>query len=128
MIDIICDGDGLPPILRRQAELIYGVKNLAENAVGFAKTFVNIEGAWDSATISISIEDDGPGFDPAVIDRLGEPYVSGRSDRAKAGGLGLGFFIAKTLIERTGGRVEFGNMKDGGARVNLTWPRDVLVA
>lgn len=127
-IDILCEGEGPTPVLKRQAELIYGIKNLSENAVGFAKTYVTIEGAWDAETISISIEDDGPGFDPAVRDRLGEPYVSRRSDRAKAGGLGLGFFIAKTLIERTGGHVEFGNRKSGGARVHLVWPREALVA
>ena len=77
--------------------------------------------------IKIIITDDGPGFDPRVRDRLGEPYVSARPMDGKAGGLGLGVFIAKTLIERTGGDVTFGNAKDsGGAVVMLQWSRDHL--
>ena len=127
-IDIHVNGDGIPPTLRRQAELIYGLKNFIENAAGFAKTSVDITGQWTDDALSISIEDDGKGFNAAVRDRLGEPYVSGRSDAAKAGGLGLGFFIAKTLVERTGGSVDFGNRAEGGARVSLRWPLNALTA
>ena len=58
--------------------------------------------------------------------KLGEPYVSGRDEASKAGGLGLGVFIATTLIERTGGSVKFNNRAGGGARVILQWPRSVL--
>ncbi len=127
-IDIQVREDETGPVLRRQAELIYGLKNFIENAVGFARTEVIISGNWTENDLSISIEDDGKGFDANVRDRLGEPYVSGRSDPSKAGGLGLGFFIAKTLVERTGGQVEFGNRAEGGARVNLIWPVRVLTA
>ncbi len=125
-IDIHVDGESTGPVLRRQAEILYGLKNFIENAVGFARTNVQISGSWTESDLSIAIEDDGRGFDAAVRDRLGEPYVSRRSDTSEAGGLGLGFFIAKTLVERTGGRVEFGNRSEGGARVNLVWPIRVL--
>jgi len=59
--------------------------------------------------------------------RLGQPYVS-RRQRPKqvdelAGGLGLGVFIATTLIERTGGKVIFGKSPQGGARIELVWSR-----
>ena len=101
-IRIDVDGPGAEPTLRRQAELVYGLKNFIENAAGFAKSTVRINGLWTEDRISISIEDDGPGFNAQVRDRLGEPYVSGRNERDQAGGLGLGFFIAKTLVERTG--------------------------
>ena len=110
-IDIHVRGEGDAPYISRQAELLYGLRNLIENAADFAKTHVTITGIWDAERITISIEDDGPGFDPAIRLRLGEPYVSRRGQKAgtskansqKAGGLGLGVFIAKTLIERTGG-------------------------
>ena len=125
-IRIDVDGSGPEPILRRQAELIYGLKNFIENAAGFAKHTVRINGLWTEDRISISIEDDGPGFNAQVRDRLGEPYVSGRSEQDKAGGLGLGFFIAKTLVERTGGQVDFSNISGGGARVFLSWALDEL--
>ena len=76
----------------------------------------------------IHIEDDGPGFSPAVRARLGEPYVSVRGEANKVGGgLGLGFFIAKTLIERTGGSVSFDNHpRSGGAFITLSWPVERL--
>ncbi len=121
-------GEGPEPNLRRQAEILYGLKNFIENAVEFAGSRVNVTGSWTAETVTISIEDDGPGFAPTVRARLGEPYVSARGEANKmAGGLGLGFFIAKTLIERTGGRVSFDNHpRSGGAFITLSWPLDRL--
>ena len=126
-ITISVVGEGASPALRRQAELAYGLRNLFENAVGFAEAQVNVTGKWDSETISIKIVDDGPGFGADIIHKLGEPYVSSREEKTQAGGLGLGFFIAKTLIERTGGKMKFGNLKDGGATIDLSWPKEALV-
>lgn len=127
-IDIKTYGEGQEPNLRRQAEILYGLKNYIENAVEFANSRVTLTGAWTKDSISISIEDDGPGFAPAVRARLGEPYVSVRGEANKtAGGLGLGFFIAKTLIERTGGTVNFDNHpRSGGAFIMLSWPLEKL--
>lgn len=126
-IDIHIDGSSPPPRIPRQAELIFSLKNFIENAMDFAKSVVIIQMLWDEGEIKIIISDDGPGFDPRIRDRLGEPYVSGRQKDRKAGGLGLGVFIAKTLIERTGGRVTFGNDKsNGGAVIILIWPRHIL--
>jgi len=124
-IDISADGPGvLPPNLRRQAELIYGLTNIVENAVDFASETVSLTGRWDADYIYVDILDDGPGFDPGIKSKLGEPYVSSRTDKSGAGGLGLGFFISKTLIERTGGTVDFGNRrKNPGAFVRIRWPR-----
>ena len=122
-------GEGPEPSLRRQAEILYGLKNYIENAVEFATSRVTLTGVWTMDSVNIRIEDDGPGFAPAVRARLGEPYVSVRGEANKmAGGLGLGFFIAKTLIERTGGRVSFDNHPEsGGAFITLNWPLERLV-
>ena len=125
-ISVSVSGDGPAPIIERKAELLYGLKNFIENAMDFANSQVDISGSWTKTHIMISIEDNGPGFDPAVRDRLGEPYVTSRPHKSNAGGLGLGFFIAKTLIERTGGSVRFRNRRHGGASVNLKWPRAAL--
>lgn len=127
-IEIKTYGEGSEPNLRRQAEILYGLKNFIENAVEFAGSRVTLTGAWTLDSVSISIEDDGPGFAPAVRARLGEPYVSVRGDANKvAGGLGLGFFIAKTLIERTGGTVSFDNHpRSGGAFITLNWPLEKI--
>jgi two-component system sensor histidine kinase RegB len=64
------------------------------------------------------------------MDRIGEPYVrSSKRRRMNAGsettGLGLGFFIAKTLLERSGAAVDFENRKfpDRGAVIRVRWER-----
>ncbi len=127
-IDIELDGEDHPPMIRRQAELLYGLRNLIENAVSYARSSVVLTGGWTDNAILLTITDDGPGFNAAVRDRLGEPYVSGRAEKSKAGGLGLGLFISKTLLERTGATVEFNNRKAGGAIVTLVWPIDAIRA
>lgn len=116
--------------LRRSPEIIYGLTNLVENAVDFASAAVTLRGRWDNDYVHIDVLDDGKGFEPNVRSRLGEPYVTSREGRTdqesglQGGGLGLGFFIAKTLIERTGGTVTFGNRRrNPGAFVRLRWPR-----
>ena len=126
-ISLDVSGEGKEPVLKRQAELLYGLKNFVENAVDFASSAVQLTGRWDDTTLTLTIDDDGDGFDPAILGRLGQPYVS-RRQRPKAvdelaGGLGLGVFIATTLIERTGGKVIFGNSPQGGAQIKLVWSR-----
>jgi len=68
----------------------------------------------------VTIRDDGPGFSQLVLDRIGEPYIS--EGRRGNGQMGLGIFIAKTLLERTGARLIFGNCDTGGAKVSVVWP------
>jgi two-component system sensor histidine kinase RegB len=88
---------------------------------------VQLTGQWNAETLTLTIDDDGPGFDPTIKGRLGQPYVSKRQRPKQvdelAGGLGLGVFIATTLIERTGGKVSFERSPQGGARIRLVWPR-----
>jgi len=118
----------------RRPEVAHGLGNLIENAADFAQTKVDIEASWDDNNVFITIADDGAGFDPEILARLGEPYVTSRpaldqlADATAEGhaGLGLGFFIAKTLIERTGGKVTFGNKPGGGALVRTVFPRASL--
>ncbi len=54
-----------------------------------------------------------------MLELVGEPYLSTRNE---AGGLGLGIFIAQTLLARTGATLQFGN-REQGARVTITWDR-----
>lgn len=124
-------GEGPEPALRRQAELLYAMKNFVENAVDFARDQVNLTGHWTEDYITLTIDDDGPGFEPTIMGRLGQPYVTMRTRQKtkpdRAGGLGLGVFIATTLIERTGGAVHFSRAPLGGARVEAKWPRNSLI-
>src|ERR1700751_1710227 len=97
------------PAGTRNPAILYGVGNLLENAVDFARATVEVNAWWNNDTVEIVISDDGPGFAPDILKRIGEPYLSRRRayDDAANGhqGLGLGVFIARTLLERTGAQV-----------------------
>ncbi len=135
-IEVRCPGtDGFEnaegPKVWRHPEIIHGLGNLVENAVDFAKSKVVAEARWGTDTLSVVIKDDGPGFAPEIMAELGEPYVSTRraenlaedADPDEAIGMGLGFFIAKNLLERTGAHLDVQNVDDGGAEITVTWPR-----
>ncbi len=117
------------PVGTRNPAILYGVGNILENAVDFARKAVEVNAWWNNETVEIVISDDGPGFAPDILKRIGEPYLSRRrgSEDPQGGrrGLGLGVFIARTLLERTGARVSFRNrtFPDHGAVVQIAWPR-----
>jgi two-component system sensor histidine kinase RegB len=121
---------GPEPVVKRNAGLLYGLGNLIENAAQFAVTSVEIDTSWDKAALTVTITDDGPGFPPELATRLGEPYLTTRArapGSPEPGGLGLGIFIAKTLLERTGARLRFENEGlEGHARVRIIWPRQAI--
>ncbi|MEM9599641.1 MAG: ActS/PrrB/RegB family redox-sensitive histidine kinase [Pseudomonadota bacterium] len=120
------DGGGLPIMIRRRPELLYALKNFTENAVDFSRSRVELTAHVSDDRITITIDDDGPGFDPLIKGRLGQPYVTTRARGRSAGGLGLGVFIASTLVERTGGQVTFEQSTLGGARIRCAWPAGAL--
>jgi two-component system sensor histidine kinase RegB len=120
---------GAEPVGRRNPGVIYGLGNLVENAVDFARKSVTVRWSWDDAAVTFSIIDDGPGFPAEIIDRIGEPYMSTRQGNEAGGGLGLGLFIAKTLLERSGATLDFRNSSSlgEGAVVQISWPRGVFL-
>ncbi len=132
-IQVISAGAPPEPICARNPGILYGLGNLVENAIDFATEEVRIRPIWSEAEVRIEIEDDGSGFAPDILGRLGEPYVTTRA-AAKAGvldeefGLGLGLFIAKTLLERSAARLTIRNAAppERGARVTVSWPRDMF--
>lgn len=117
------------PVGSRNPAILYGVGNIVENAVDFAHTTVEVNAWWNKDTIELLISDDGPGIPPDILNRIGEPYLSRRRTTDDGGGerrgLGLGVFIARTLLERTGAKVLFTNriFPEHGAVVQITWPR-----
>lgn len=121
----------------RRPGVIYGLGNIVENATEFAHQEVKVRALWNASEVVVTITDDGPGFPPDVMDNVGEPYVTtrpaedlARMSKADFGrsGLGLGFFIAKTLLERSGASVSLSNQRAPatGAIVRVVWPRDVF--
>ena len=130
--------EGAQPGILRQPEIIHGLRNLIQNAVDFAYCSVEIEVEWSDDEITVRIEDDGAGFPPSIIGRIGDPFVRRRrseDDQTKRPGyegMGLGLFIAKTLLERSGARLEFANASadttdtEGGAIVRVRWTRSAI--
>ncbi|MEL7215375.1 MAG: ActS/PrrB/RegB family redox-sensitive histidine kinase [Pseudomonadota bacterium] len=142
------DVGGDQPLVLRTAEFLHGLRNLIQNAVDFASTTVWIDVTWSETTLRIVVGDDGPGYPPDLMARLGDPFVRRRSgapvDPQRPGyeGMGLGLFIAKTLLERSGAALTFANGRETawrprpvetqadagrsrplGAVVECAWPR-----
>jgi two-component system sensor histidine kinase RegB len=129
------DAAAHPTVLRRP-EVIHGLRNLIQNAVDFARATVWVESRCSDTTITIRIMDDGPGYPADMLGRIGDPFLRRRAPAADAErpdyeGMGLGLFIAKTLLERAGADLTFANGADGtrtGAVIEVSWPRKALEA
>lgn len=128
-IELIEKGDrATEPVGNRNAGILYGLGNLLENAVDYAKKQVTVTVEHTTDRVRVTIADDGDGFAPDILQRIGEPYVTRRQKDDSAGGLGLGLFIAKTLLERSGARLRFenGGPDRPGTRVSVEWPRALM--
>ncbi len=127
------------PIVWRRPEIIHGLRNLIQNAVDFAESTIWVDSSCTDSHVSVRIIDDGQGFSQHVIGRIGDPFLSVNSPAAERDrrpeyqGMGLGLFIAKTLLERSGAELSFANAHDAfslqpepgkrcGAIVEVTWP------
>ena len=126
------------PHLIRRPEIIHGLRNMIQNAVDFATSKVWVESSWTKETITIIIADNGYGYPANLLGRLGDPFLTakiGKQNRQGYEGMGLGLFIAKTLLERTGAKISFMNghrnqtsnqskVEPSGAIVEINWPRN----
>ncbi|WP_108500907.1 ActS/PrrB/RegB family redox-sensitive histidine kinase [Paracoccus indicus] len=121
VIEILAEG----PVIRRDPAIIHALRNLIQNAVDFAESRVVIETQVTANALTVTVRDDGPGYPPHLLSRIGDPYLSRRSEvqRGSYEGMGLGLFIAKTLLERSGARLTFAN-GGPGAIVSVRWPLD----
>ncbi|MEE9315324.1 MAG: ActS/PrrB/RegB family redox-sensitive histidine kinase [Rhizobiaceae bacterium] len=133
-IDVHINGDlATTPQIRRTSAIHYGLGNLIDNAVDFAKTNVVVSIIWDDEFVRLEISDDGDGFPVAILNRIGEPFISSRRARkdGQQRGMGLGMFIAKTLLERSGAELTFSNgtklpLHNKGAFISIVWDRERL--
>ncbi|MEM9009760.1 MAG: ActS/PrrB/RegB family redox-sensitive histidine kinase [Pseudomonadota bacterium] len=151
-VDGVVDGETArdQPEISRHPEVIHGLRNLVQNAVDFARTTVWIDVNWNDETLRVRVGDDGLGFPPDLLGRIGDPFLrhrpvrDRRSERPAYEGMGLGLFIAKTLLERSGATLTFANgtetpgrtpvpasapldlARPTGALADVVWPRAVL--
>ncbi|MBE9476623.1 MAG: ActS/PrrB/RegB family redox-sensitive histidine kinase [Proteobacteria bacterium] len=113
------------PFVPRHPEIIHGLRNLVQNAVDFSSAIVLIDVTWDETSVRIMVGDDGAGYPPDLLDRIGDPFISKRkkqlhTDQTSAAyqGMGLGLFIAKTLLERSGAELTFANAASDLTRIS----------
>jgi two-component system sensor histidine kinase RegB len=130
---VVTGPPGMPaPAVWRRPEVLHAMTSIVENAYDFARAEILVTARFDAHAIVVEVRDDGPGFAPEVLAKLGEPYVTSRpgAEGSRTGhvGMGLGFFIAKTLLERTGAGVEYRNGRKTGAIVTARWPRTRMEA
>jgi len=131
------------PIVFRHPEVIHGLRNMMQNAVDFSRSKVLVNVTWTEDDLRIEILDDGPGFPIGILPRIGDPFMgvkrseSGSIERPGYEGMGLGLFIAKTLLERTGAELTFSNGRHEdqteksarfkiGAIVTVSWLRSKI--
>ena len=92
--------------------------NLIDNAVDAAspKGVVRVRAEAGAGTVTISVEDTGPGVDPGTLRRLFEPLVT-----TKQKGIGLGLALVKRIVEHHGGTIGY-EPRGGGARFVVRLP------
>ena len=120
----------LDPMVKRKAELTYGLRNFIGNASKFSKSLVEIKLKSNNKITEIKVCDDGPGFPEDIKNFLGEPYIHSKNQVIDSkSGLGLGTFIGKTLLERMKANVNFGKCPDNkGAMVTIQWDTKNLLS
>ena len=109
--------------IKKNPEIVYGLRNFIGNAVKFSYQNILISIISNNINLFVIIEDDGPGFPDDIIKAIGEPYIKSRSKLSKNNaGLGLGTFLGKTLLERQSAMISFENNSSlKGAKVKIKW-------
>lgn len=135
VIDFTKSGDGHEPVILKNAAMLYSLTNLIDNAADYASSKISVRATWSHDQVALEIRDDGPGYPVELLDRIGDPYLQsnrsrGATRRSQSAGLGIGLFISKTLIERSGARIVFTNARAPatGAITRVIWPRSVICA
>jgi signal transduction histidine kinase len=110
-------------VLRAEPRLQQVFQTLVQTAVqhtpreGRVRVEVGPAARRGRAGIRCTVHDSGPGFEPALLPRVFEPFFSGRR-----GGTGLGLSIVQRIVEQHSGHVEAANGPGGGAAVTVWLP------
>jgi signal transduction histidine kinase len=99
--------------------------SLVDNALSFTKGKVEVEVTSGSRFGLLIVRDHGPGLDALTLDALlNKPFTQGDSSSTrKVGGLGLSLFIARQVIEASGGRLDVESSPEGGSTFTMAIPK-----
>jgi len=121
-VHLSCSGPGAPPQVVADETLRQALCSLLDNAADAADA-VELSANWDGQALRLDIADRGAGIPGDLAPRLGQPFVTG-----KPGGLGLGVYLARAVIERLGGRLLIGPRQGGGTLAQVSLPLAALAA
>jgi len=110
---VLCD----PLLLERVIANLY--LNSIEALDGRARGLITTRARSDDARTLIEVEDDGPGLDPTICERVFEPMVT-----AKPKGTGLGLTLCRTIIDAHGGKIACSSGRGGGAAFRIWLPNN----
>jgi signal transduction histidine kinase len=112
-------GDALPDlqldVVRFRQALLNVLVNAAEALPRGGE--IAIESRREGTGVVLDICDDGVGIDPALLDKVFDPFVS-----TKREGVGLGLVNAKAVVEAHGGQIELALRQPKGTRARITLP------
>lgn len=117
-----------PEIARIAADeraMVQLLNNLVSNAVKFTPDTGHIKITWtkrQDGAVLLQVKDTGPGIAPDQLARLGQPYVQVAPYVAKAGGTGLGLFIARRIAELHGAILRIHSSPGAGTTVTVVFP------
>ena len=126
-------------MVRKEPELIHGIRNIIQNGINYSNSCVNIDLSTSIEFVNLIICDDGPGYPENLLKMIGDPFLNKKENSLKSfnekkddKGMGLGLFISKILLERTGAEIRFTNASSSskqkklsfeGAQVEISWKR-----
>jgi PAS domain S-box-containing protein len=113
--------EDLQPVRGDPARLRQVIHNLLQNAeqavADCSAPRIRVRTAVAGSAVLLTVEDNGPGFPPEILQRAFEPYVTTRPK-----GTGLGLAIVKKIMEEHNGSIDIANAAGGGAAVTIGLP------
>jgi two-component system sensor histidine kinase RegB len=109
--------EGAAPRIVAERGLEQAIANLLGNAADASPGFVRLEASWTSSLLTVRIRDKGPGVPDSVKASLGEGGVT-----TKLGGMGMGLFLAKSVVARLEGTLDLADAPGGGTVAVVSLP------
>jgi signal transduction histidine kinase len=120
---VVVEGDLAGPIFGMPSLLRRAIGNLVDNAVLYGGR-ATVRAGEAADTVTLRIDDEGPGLPEAELERVFEPFYRLEASRSRAtGGSGLGLGIARNILRLHGGDVVLRNRPEGGLEATVTLPR-----
>jgi two-component system sensor histidine kinase KdpD len=121
---IVSVGDDVPVVKLDGVLVEQAISNIVLNAAQYtpAGTKISIKAGFESGSVVITVDDEGPGIHEQALDKVFEKFY--RAPGSKAGGTGLGLSIVKGFVSAHDGSVSVRNRPEGGATFEIRLPAE----